>query len=98
MPSEVKINVEGLTQDVTRLKREMAAFEAQANGLIDGVISELQPFNSDFTNRISRALNNMRDTRVPELQTKLNEYVQSIELAKTTFGDADTASAEIYSP
>ena len=98
MPRKIELNIEGLTKDVADLRREIADFESYTGGFFDSVIDSIAPFNADFTNRIGRMLNNMRDRRTPELQTRLHNYVNSIETAKVTFAETDATISESFSP
>jgi len=98
MSGEIKIDVDGLTEDIQTLKTGISDFESYSVGFFEDVVESLSPFNSDFIKRISRTLENMRDNRTPELQTKLNNYVQCIETAKDTFVEVDTKLSEIFIP
>ena len=91
--SEIRINKDGLRQDVAALKAEIANFQTQSNGFFDQVLDLLAPMNSDFIIRVSRVLNNMRDNRTPELNDKLDTYVECLEITVETFRDVDEALA-----
>ena len=70
----IKVEVEELKNELTRLNSAIAAFESYSSSFMGRAVEGLDQMNSDFTDKMSKSLNNMTDTKAPELLKKIQTY------------------------
>lgn len=70
----IKIEVDDLKTDLERLQGAIKDFEPYSQDFIRNTVDRFEGFNSDFISKIKDTLNNMTDTKAPELLKKVQSF------------------------
>ena len=70
----IKIQVDDLKKDLEKLQRSITDFEPYSEEFIRNTIDSFEGFNSDFISKIKKTLENMTDTKAPEILKKVQGF------------------------
>lgn len=94
MSNELKIDLEGISNQQKKLREAIETFAPYSTDFIKNTKDSLNGFNSDFISQIKETLDCMSDTKAPELVDDLNAYSELIEKAIEDFKKLDETYAQ----
>lgn len=89
MSEEIKIDIGKLEEAIEKLRNGMSLFGDYSDAFIHGAAEDMDRFQSDFTEKMSRLLGNMTDTKAPVLKNNTEVFIHDVELLKQGFEDTD---------
>ena len=85
----IKVEIESLKEDINSLSASMENFWPYSTNYIGKIADSLEDFNSDFISEIIDTLNNMKDTKAPELMANLDDFYTSLKSVVECFEETD---------
>lgn len=87
--ADLEINFDDLEEELEKLSKAISVFEPYSKNFIDNTKESFSGFNSDFISKLEETLDNMRDTKAPQLVKDLNTFMQLVTQAKEMFETTD---------
>lgn len=70
----IKVQIDELRTEAGTLQKAIEDFKPYSQDFILNSVDRFEEFNSDFIDKIKETLNNMTDTKAPELIEKVQEF------------------------
>ena len=90
----IKVELDSLKEDLNGLSSAMENFRPYCQDYISNISDSLDDFNSDFISQIIDILNNMKDTKAPDLMKNLEEFYKNLKDIVEGFEETDVAIAD----
>ncbi len=94
MTERITINDEAFQNGIQEMDRAIEAFRPYSTQFFEQTQSELMEMRSDFTQEMNEVLNNMRDTKAPELLKSLNQYQKNVKFVYAAYAEKDEQMAK----
>ena len=91
---EILVDVEEFRKGKATIEESVSVFSSYSKNYLDDIIGQLKPFNSDFVAKIISVLDNMKDTKAPELVKALQLYAGQLSVIAEGFTELDDTVAD----
>lgn len=92
--ADLKLDLSGLEVESEKLAKAIKVFEPYSKNFIQNTMNIFDGFNSDFISELKKTLDNMRDTKAPELVKDLKSFQRLAEDAQKEFQSQDENYAD----
>lgn len=75
----IQVHIDELKGELSRLNSNASEFEEYSSFFISNTKGLLEGMNSDFVDKIESSLNNMTDSKAPNLLEKIKQYTEKCE-------------------
>lgn len=87
--ADLKFDLKGLEDELANLDKAISTFEPYSKNFIKNTTESLDGFNSDFISEFKKTLDNMRDTKAPQLVEDLKSFKELVSQVKDAFETTD---------
>lgn len=91
---EIKYKVNAIKKNAQKMGDDIETFSEYGSKYIGQMEARLTRYNSDFTSRMGKALDNMKDTKAPNLKILLDNYCKSLDKAADEMQNLDEGIAD----
>jgi cytochrome c556 len=94
---EIRINFKEMNSELEKFNNAIKEFEPYSKNFIKNTIKKLDSkFNADFTKSLKKLLENMTDTKAPELVKDAKDFYSSVKGLSYTFDELDKDIAKKF--
>jgi len=87
--ADLEIDFDDMEDELEKLSKAISVFEPYSKNFISNTKESFHGFNSDFISELEEALDNMRDTKAPQLVKNLKAFEENVRNLLEDFQDVD---------